>query len=212
MEIKRLKFDSQGKLPVIIQDSKTCKILALIYVGADELSQILQTGCLERFNLPAASLADVRVSSEYDSLLMLIRANSEVALGSYRSCFGGEPDSKSQQEQARLDVVRESSLDLGILLDELYRLITDRKKHRPEGSYTTYLFNSGPDRIFKKIAEEAVEAIIAAKNRSKPQVIAEVSDLLYHVLVMLCEMEIRLEDVYHELKKRMGGQVTSVVQ
>lgn len=101
-----------------------------------------------------------------------------------------------------VELVSVSAMELGILLDHLYRLIEERKKLRPEGSYTTYLFNSGLDKILKKVGEETAETIIAAKNGSRKEMSAEISDLFYHLLVLMVEREVALRDVLQELKNR----------
>ena len=92
--------------------------------------------------------------------------------------------------------------DLGEALDELYNVISVRREKRPDGSYTTYLFNSGLDKILKKIAEEAGEVIIAAKNDSSERIAAESADLLYHLLVLLCDRGISLAEIREELLRR----------
>jgi len=88
------------------------------------------------------------------------------------------------------------------ILNELYKVVNDRKNNPKEGSYTCYLFDKGLDKILKKIGEEASETIIAAKNDSKDQIIYGVSDLLYHLVVLLVEKEITLEQIEEELKNR----------
>src|SRR5215470_3129938 len=94
-----------------------------------------------------------------------------------------------EQMQAHVSLVNVSAMNLGILLQDLYQLIQDRREHRPEGSYTTYLFNSGLDKILKKVGEESAETIIAAKNGSSDEarklLASEISDLLYHLLVLM---------------------------
>jgi phosphoribosyl-ATP pyrophosphohydrolase/phosphoribosyl-AMP cyclohydrolase len=94
------------------------------------------------------------------------------------------------------------SMDFGIAINKLYALIIDRKEKRPEGSYTSYLFNSGLDKILKKIAEESGEVIIAAKNRSSAEIISELSDLFYHLLVLMVERGVSLTEVQVELAAR----------
>jgi phosphoribosyl-ATP pyrophosphohydrolase/phosphoribosyl-AMP cyclohydrolase len=96
----------------------------------------------------------------------------------------------------------ERALFLGTVLDELYTVIASRKRTRPDNSYTTYLFNQGLDKILKKIGEEATETVIAAKNEAKQPLIAEVSDLTYHLLVLLVERGVGLEEVAAELESR----------
>jgi phosphoribosyl-ATP pyrophosphohydrolase len=88
------------------------------------------------------------------------------------------------------------------ILDELYAVITDRKENPKEGSYTCYLFEKGIDKILKKIGEETSEVIIAAKNNSMDETVYEAADLIYHLMVLMVEMGISLEDIYSELQKR----------
>ncbi len=92
--------------------------------------------------------------------------------------------------------------NIGKILDELYDVVLDRQANPKEGSYTNYLLNKGIDKICKKVGEESAEVIIAAKNKSKEEVIYEASDLLYHLNVLLVEQGVTLDDIYEELKKR----------
>ena len=101
---------------------------------------------------------------------------------------------------------------LGDVLDELYSVIEDRMQTRPDGSYTSYLFNSGLDKILRKIAEEAGEVIIAAKNDSSERIAAESADLLYHLLVLLCYRRISLADVRDELISRRADRKQSAAE
>jgi phosphoribosyl-ATP pyrophosphohydrolase/phosphoribosyl-AMP cyclohydrolase len=96
----------------------------------------------------------------------------------------------------------EKMSNIGLILDELYEVITDRRVNPREGSYTNYLFDKGIDKICKKIGEESAEVIIAAKNTSKEEITYEASDLFYHLLVLLVSQGVSLEDIYAELKKR----------
>jgi len=91
---------------------------------------------------------------------------------------------------------------IGSILDELYELVLDRKDNPKEGSYTNYLLEKGVDKIAKKVGEEAVEVVIASKNTRRSETVAEVSDLLYHLTVLLGELEISYDEVYEELKLR----------
>ncbi len=88
------------------------------------------------------------------------------------------------------------------ILDELYSVISDRKENPIEGSYTNYLFNKGIDKILKKVGEESAEVIIAAKNDSKSETVYESADLMYHLMVLMVEMDITLDDIFEELQKR----------
>jgi len=93
-------------------------------------------------------------------------------------------------------------IDLGATLEKLYTLISERRAERPAGSYTTYLFDSGVDKILKKVGEESAEVIIAAKNEEDAPLIAETSDLLYHLIVLLVERGVTLSQIQNELVKR----------
>jgi phosphoribosyl-ATP pyrophosphohydrolase len=103
-------------------------------------------------------------------------------------------------------------MEFGLTLHNLYTLIGERKDKRPEGSYTTYLFNSGLDKILKKVAEESGEVIIASKNKAPRELIGELADLFYHLLVLMVERDVKLTDVANELtrraapKKEAGGR------
>jgi len=114
-----------------------------------------------------------------------------------------------EQAQAQVALVNVSAMNLGILLQDLYQLIQDRREKRPEGSYTSYLFNQGLDKILKKVGEESAETIIAAKNGSSDEarklLAAEISDLLYHVLVLMVERQVSLQDILNELNQRAGN-------
>ncbi len=111
-------------------------------------------------------------------------------------------------EQAQIGLVNVAAMNLGISLHDLYQLIQDRKEQRPEGSYTTYLFNSGLDKILKKVGEESAETIIAAKNGNSDEarklLAGEISDLLYHLLVLMAERNVSLQDILNELNQRAG--------
>src|SRR5207249_1441298 len=100
--------------------------------------------------------------------------------------------------------VNVAAMDLGILLQNLFKLIQERKDQRPEGSYTTYLFDSGLDKILKKVGEESAETIIAAKNEDRKSLSSEISDLLYHLLVLMVERDVSLQDILNELGQRAG--------
>ncbi len=117
-------------------------------------------------------------------------------------------DSMLSLSDSPLSLVNVAAMDLGILFQDLYRLIQERKDQRPEGSYTTYLFDSGLDKILKKVGEEAAETIIAAKNahdaESRKPLSSEISDLLYHLLVLMVEREVSLQDILNELSHRAG--------
>lgn len=175
-------------------------------------------------------VVDIRLDCDGDALLVRVNAHGPACHTGERTCFfrgagaseaaaayrdrEGAPDlsadasSSIARPDAQVSLVNVAAMDLGILLQDLYKLIEERKSERPEGSYTTYLFNSGLDKILKKVGEESAETIIAAKNaadqESRKQLAGEISDLLYHLLVLMVEREVSLPEIRNELRGRAG--------
>jgi phosphoribosyl-ATP pyrophosphohydrolase/phosphoribosyl-AMP cyclohydrolase len=131
------------------------------------------------------------VDCDGDALTVLVHPNGPACHIGTTSCFDRE-----------MQAAEESVTDLGDGLARLHLLIESRKCERPEGSYTSYLFDQGLDKILKKVGEEAAETIIAAKNDDREALVREAADLLYHLLVLMVECELSLEDVAIELERR----------
>src|SRR5437868_10485949 len=125
------------------------------------------------------------------------------------SAVTAPPSPQLERPDLQFSVVNIAAMDLGILLQDLFKLIQERKDQRPENSYTSYLFNEGLDKILKKVGEEAAETIIAAKNEGKKELTAEISDLLYHLLVLMAEREVSLRHILAELSHRAGRKEDS---
>jgi phosphoribosyl-ATP pyrophosphohydrolase/phosphoribosyl-AMP cyclohydrolase len=121
-----------------------------------------------------------------DALVVLVNPAGPACHTGARSCFDSKPGDE----------------DLGLLLANLYKLIESRERERPEGSYTTYLFNSGLDKILKKVGEESAETIIAAKNDDVSRLTSETADLVFHLLVLLVARGVSLDEVRKELERR----------
>jgi len=216
--IQSLKFDEQGLIPVVVQNSHTNEILTLAYMNLESLSRTLETRQTWFWSRSRKELwhkgetsgnfqnvVDIRIDCDGDALVVLVDPEGPACHLGENTCFHRQlQETEYQLLHKSVSLVNQSSLELGILLDELYRLIEDRKLKRPEGSYTTYLFNAGLDKILKKVGEESAETIIAAKNHSTQQMASEISDLLYHLLVLMSERDVRLEDIFNELKQRAG--------
>jgi len=230
--IQDLKFDEQGLITTIIQDDQTREVLMVAHMNAESLGKTLQTGETwfwsrsrqELWHKGATSgntqsVVDIRLDCDGDALLVRVNPNGPACHTGERTCFFRNADETAEETDARspiseekriepppasLSLVNVAAMDLGILLQNLYKLIQERNDQRPEGSYTTYLFSSGLDKILKKVGEEASETIIAAKNEDRKQLSAEISDLLYHLLVLMVQRGVSLEDILSELGSRAG--------
>jgi phosphoribosyl-ATP pyrophosphohydrolase/phosphoribosyl-AMP cyclohydrolase len=211
--IQNVRFDERGLIPAIVQDASTLEVLALSYLDNSTLAKTLQTG--ETSILAAAKsildaqsykLVDVRVNGDGESLTVLIE-RGEIEQGQRQplSLYKVSRESPKRNE-GEVSLVDVGSMEFGLAMNDLYGLIADRKEKRPEGSYTTYLFNSGLDKILKKIAEESGEVIIASKNKSSREIISELADLFYHLLVLMVERGVELNDVRDELIRRAAPQ------
>ena len=167
-------------------------------------------------------VVELRLDCDGDSIVVRVEAEGPACHTGERTCFfrplaGAPPAAPAARDEGRvvapkpaaspepqLSVVDMRSMELGILLNDLYTLIKLREAERPEKSYTTYLFNSGLDKILKKIGEEATETVIAAKNGSSRELTSEMADLLYHLLVLMVERGLGLDDICRELAGRAG--------
>jgi phosphoribosyl-ATP pyrophosphohydrolase/phosphoribosyl-AMP cyclohydrolase len=175
---------------------------------------------------------EVRLDCDGDALVVLVEPAGPACHTGARSCFhrqvpGPKPQVPSQEgvQSLRLEAQSQEAgvsgfkpqasslksqvsgpIDLGATLERLYALIQNRREERPEGSYTTYLFDEGLDKILKKVGEEAAETIIAAKNEDAGLLVSEASDLIYHLVVLMVERGVTLEDVRAELARRGGKQ------
>jgi phosphoribosyl-ATP pyrophosphohydrolase/phosphoribosyl-AMP cyclohydrolase len=223
--LEMIQFDEQGLVPAIVQDSATGDVLMLAYMNAESLARTLQTGETwfwsrsrgELWNKGATSgnrqrVVELRLDCDGDAVIVRVEPAGPACHTGERSCFfrplagsapGTEPAAKPRKEPA-LALVDMSSMELGIVLNDLHTLIRRREAERPEGSYTSYLFNSGLDKILKKVGEEATETVIAAKNGSQRELVSELSDLLYHLLVLMVERGVSAGEICRELAERAG--------
>lgn len=212
--IDKLKFDQSGLIPAIVQEAGSGRVLMLAYQNKESLLKTLETGTTwfysrsrqELWNKGATSghyqkLHNIYFDCDADTILLEVKQVGVACHEGYPSCFHHQvtPGGIYTDEEAP---VLSGSRQLGLILGELAETIKERKNNLPEGSYTTYLFQKGLDKILKKVGEEAAEVIIAAKNQDKGELIYEASDLLYHLLVLLEEQDIPLGEIAKELKKR----------
>jgi phosphoribosyl-ATP pyrophosphohydrolase/phosphoribosyl-AMP cyclohydrolase len=200
------KFDANGLLPAIVQDDRTGEVLMLAYMNAESLARTRETGQVwfwsrsrgELWHKGATSgnFLDVRaVGLDCDGDVVLVRAvpAGPVCHTGERSCFFRPPERFERDGPGTATP---------LVLNALWDVIRDRQRELPEGSYTSYLFREGVDKIGKKVGEEAAETIIAAKNGEPGRIAAEVADLIYHALVLLAERGVSPETVWRELEAR----------
>lgn len=204
-----MTFDENGLIPAIVQDAQSKEVLTLAYMNEEALQKSQETKQTWFYSRSRQSLwhkgetsghtqtiVDMRYDCDQDALLVLVEPQGPAChLGNY-SCF---TQSLLQEEDKS---VQEKDKDRFAILAELESLLAKRETERPEGAYTTYLFEEGIDKILKKVGEEASEVIIAAKNRAHDELQWEVSDLFYHVLVLLREQKLPLDDVLYALEQR----------
>ncbi|WFD11163.1 bifunctional phosphoribosyl-AMP cyclohydrolase/phosphoribosyl-ATP diphosphatase HisIE [Tepidibacter hydrothermalis] len=198
--VKEIKFDEKGLVPVVVQDVNTNKVLMLAYMNEEAIRKTLNEKVAYYYSRSRQELWKKGETSgniqklkgfyydcDKDTILIYVdQIGVACHTGSY-TCFFNE-------------VIKNESKDE--ILEELYSLIKERKSNPKEGSYTNYLFEKGLDKILKKVGEEASEVIIGAKNKNKEELIYEISDLIYHMLVLMVNEEVTIEDIKNELEKR----------
>ena len=203
INIDEIRFDERGLIPAIVQNAATQEVLTLAYMNRESLQRTIETKQTwfwsrsrnELWHKGATSgntqeVVSLSLDCDRDAVVVLVKPAGPACHTGAVSCF---------------DVGTRQS-DLGPLLDQLYELIQSRARERPAGSYTTYLFEEGIDKILKKLGEESAETIIAAKNDDDGRLTAEVSDLVYHLLVLLVARGVSLKQIAAELGQRRKGQ------
>lgn len=197
IEKEKIDFSKlNGLVPAIILDKTSNQILMLGFMNEESFDTTISTKRVTFFSRSKnrlwtkgetsgnfLNLVDIDIDCDNDSLLIYVNPEGHTCHTGAFSCFG----------------IKRSNL---AFLNQLNKLIKDRKKELPEGSYTTRLFKEGADRIIQKVGEEAIETVIAAKNRDKIEIVNEVSDLIYHLLVMLADQDIELEEIVDKLVER----------
>ena len=199
--IDELKFDEKGLIPAIVVDADTKKVLTLAYMNKESLKISMEKGLTCFFSRSRQELwlkgetsgnyqhiVSITADCDKDALTVLVKKDGPACHLGTDSCFH--------------EMVYESDELSAFSLESLMELIKGRKIHKQEGSYTTYLFEKGIDKILKKVGEECTEVIIAGKANDKKETIYEIADLTYHVMVMMIEMGISLEDIHKELASR----------
>jgi len=203
LAIENLKFDEHGLIPAIVQDAQTREVLTLAYMNSESLAKTIETmqtwfwsrSRQELWHKGETSgntqvVVELLADCDNDAIVVLVNPAGPACHTGATSCFVGE------QPVRKFDAA----------LDHLYNVIQERQRLRPANSYTTYLFDQGLDKILKKVGEESTETIVAAKNEAIQPLVAEVSDLLYHLLVLLVARGVNLGQVAQELQTRSGSK------
>ena len=201
LNIDELKFDEKGLIPAIVVDSISKKVLTLAYMSRESLKITMEKNLTCFYSRSRGELwlkgetsgnyqhvVSITADCDNDALTVVVEKDGPACHTGTDSCFT-KPLYQSEE-------LSEFSLE------GLYGLLMDRKAKMPEGSYTTYLFEKGVDKMLKKIGEESTEVIIAGKANDKKETVYEIADLAYHVMVLMCEMGISVEDVHRELSSR----------
>ncbi len=201
MNISELKFDENGLIPAIVVDAVSKKVLTLAYMNRESLAISMEKGLTCFYSRKRQQLwlkgetsknyqhiVSITADCDNDALLVMVEKDGPACHTGSESCF--------------FSPVYESPDLREFSYEGLYELIRGRKTEKKEGSYTTYLFEKGMDKILKKVGEESTEVIVAAKNNDKKETVYEIADLLYHLSVLMIEMDISLEDIQKELASR----------
>ena len=205
MNVDEVKFDERGLVPAIVQDAHTRRILMLAYMNRDSLERTIESSETWFWSRSRRQLwhkgetsghtqrmEKISFDCDADAVLVSVTPKGPACHTGAESCFFN----------TLIDRGIDADADLGATLANLYELVESRKRERPEGSYTTYLFDEGLDKILKKVGEEATETIVAAKNDEHAALINEASDLLYHLLVLFTARGVTLAEIAGELMKR----------
>ena len=200
LDLEKLKFDEKGLIPAIVVDDATGKVLTLAYMNRQSLEISLEKGLTCFWSRSRQELwlkgetsgnfqhiVSIQADCDYDALEVRVKKDGPACHTRAESCFHNPIFGETEEKFS---------------LEGLYALLQGRKENLPEGSYTTYLFQKGLDKILKKVGEESTEVIIAGKAQDKAETVYEIADLAYHVLVLMVQMGISVEDIRRELAGR----------
>ena len=204
MKWTEFKLNEEGMVPVVVQDYKTLEVLMLAYMNRDAFEETVRTGRMTYWSRSRKELwvkgmtsghfqyvKELSIDCDNDTILAKVAQVGAACHTGHKSCFYRDLVKKDYDAANPMKV-----------FEEVYQVIEDRKANPKEGSYTNYLFDKGIDKILKKVGEEATEIVIAAKNPDPEEIKYEISDFLYHVMVLMCEKGVRWEDITRELARR----------
>ena len=201
IDINTLKFDEKGLIPAVVVDAYSKKVLTVAYMNKESLKISMEKELTCFYSRSRQELwlkgetsgnyqhiVSITADCDNDALIVTVEKDGPACHKGTDSCF--------------TNPVFQSDTKAEFSVDGLYDMLLDRKATMPEGSYTSYLFSKGVDKILKKVGEESTEVIIAAKADDKAETIYEISDLVYHVMVLMIQMGISLDDITKELASR----------
>ena len=201
IDISTLKFDEKGLIPAVVVDTETKKVLTVAYMNAESLQISMEKGLTCFFSRSRQKLwlkgetsgnvqhiVKITADCDRDALVVEVRKEGPACHLGTDSCFN--------------EVIFEGEEPPAFQYPDLMEMLEGRKAQPKEGSYTTYLFEKGRDKMLKKVGEETTEVIIAAKDRDRANTIYEIGDLMYHVMVLMIEAGISLDDVKREMASR----------
>lgn len=201
INIDELKFDEKGLIPCIVKDADTKKVLTLAYMNRESLEISMQKGLTCFYSRSRKELwLKGETSGNYQHIVSITADCDNDALEVVVEKDG--PACHTGEDSCFFNKVYESDELSEFSLDSLMDMLIGRKKEMKEGSYTSYLFEKGIDKILKKVGEESTEVIVAGKGNDKKETIYEIADLAYHVMVLMVEMGISIDDIRKELKSR----------
>lgn len=200
MNLDNLKFDSNGLIPAIVTDFESGEVLTLAYMNRESLEITLKEGRTCFFSRSRQELWRKGETSGNVQHVMSITADCDMDALNVKVKKEG-PACHTGSNSCFFNTILEAETE-PFSLDGLYDLVKGRKTNPVEGSYTTYLFNKGLEKILKKVGEECTEVVIGAMKDSKEETVYEIADLTYHLLVLMAEMGISVDDIKNELAKR----------
>lgn len=203
VDMKNFRFDKNGLIPVVAQDYESGEVLMLVYMNEEAVEKTFSTGyahyysrskkTVSKYGEQLGNTQRVRVAFlDHDGDTLLLKVDQKGKADAAKNAFTCFPE----------QLLGEYNAIGGEMFGRLQRIVADCKENPKEGSYTSFLFVRGVDRIAKKVGEEAVELVIAAKNEEKAAVISEAADVLYHLMVLLNAKDVKLSEVCAELCKR----------
>ncbi|PMP61345.1 MAG: bifunctional phosphoribosyl-AMP cyclohydrolase/phosphoribosyl-ATP pyrophosphatase [Sulfurihydrogenibium sp.] len=204
MDLDKISFNEDGLVPVIAQNYYNGKILMQAYANKEAIQETIKSGYATYFSRSRQSLwkkgetsgnlqkvIDIKIDCDEDSLIYLVVEEGPACHTGEESCFYRNLNLEKDTKPLPFEI-----------LHKLYEKIEERKNTKPEGSYVAKLFEKGSDKIVQKVGEEAIETVIALKNKNKDEIVYETADLLFHLLVALVDSGVKLEYIQEELLKR----------